>query len=85
MDHAAAHGVKGLRGTTQAVFYEIAVRTSDDDGLHECSVKVATLAEALGKADQAIRLAIKELKGVNLIQTTRRQRQTARGAASGSS
>jgi hypothetical protein len=74
-DHAAARRVKGLRGTTQAVFHEIAFRTSDDDGLHECSVKVATLGEALGKADQAIRLAIKELKGVNLIQTTRRQRQ----------
>jgi hypothetical protein len=74
-DHAAARRVKGLRGTTQAVFHEIAFRTKNDDGLHECSVRVATLAEALGKADQAIRLAIKELKGANLIQTTRRLRK----------
>jgi hypothetical protein len=74
-DYAAARRVKGLRGTTQAVFYEIAFRTTNDDSLHECSVKVATLAEALGKADQAIRMAIKELKCANLIQTTRRMRQ----------
>ena len=74
-DDVAAHRVKGLRGTTRAVFLEIAFRTSKDDGLHECSVKVATLAEALGKADQAIRLAIKDLKAVNLIQTTRRHRK----------
>ena len=74
-DHAAARCVKGLRGTTQTVFYEIAHRTSDDDGLAECKVKVATLAKALGKAGQAIRVAIKELKTVKLIRTSRRHRK----------
>jgi hypothetical protein len=73
-DHAAAQRVKGLRGITRAVFLEIASRTSRDDQ-HECSVKVRTLAEAIGRSEKAVRVAIQEIRGVGLVHTIRRARR----------
>ena len=73
-DHAAARRVKGLRGITRDVFLEIAFRTSSDDQ-HECSVKVGTLAETIGRSEKAVRVAIQEIRGVGLVNTSRRARQ----------
>lgn len=73
-DHAAARRVKGLRGITRDVFLEIAFRTSNDDH-HECSVKVGTLAEAIGRSEKAVRVAIHEIRGVGLVNTSRRARK----------